>query len=597
MNIPSEPLSESTIASNNIVVPPPASSISAERWMAELNSLLRELEAVSAAGETLPPVFSDAADAQLVQIRLGVAAGLFAALQCKNAAVAGHAIRVALSSSAWAIKMELPAEDREAIELAALLHDVGLIGVPDHVLLKPAALDRDESAVIARARRMSLEILRRGCASKKMLDIVEHIPAWYDGSRQNYPLRGRRIPLGSRMIAIVEAFDAMTTDHVYRPARSRDGAMAELFECSASQFDPELVHRFAEFCLEDQIAARWEAAHRWLKTLDPAAVNSYWEMNFAPSPGDDPKVEALFHGRLLDNMYDAVVYVDAAGRVLLWNRGAERLTGVCGSGVRGQIWRPDLLELCDEKGRSIQEAECPVQTAIRCGVQSLRRLKIVGRGQRMVAIDAHAIPVIDRSGVTQGAVLLFHDASSEISLERRCQSLHEQSTKDPLTQVANRAEFDRVLAMFVAAHQQQEVSCSLVMCDLDHFKQVNDVHGHDIGDQVIRGLADVLHRAKRDTDVVGRFGGEEFVVVCEETDGSGATLLAERIRSELAAAAFHAASGSFHVTCSIGIATCPAAGRQWELLFKAADDALYASKRGGRNRVTVWSPKLHINAA
>jgi diguanylate cyclase (GGDEF)-like protein len=102
---------------------------------------------------------------------------------------------------------------------------------------------------------------------------------------------------------------------------------------------------------------------------------------------------------------------------------------------------------------------------------------------------------------------------------------------------------------------------------------------------------------KRDTDAVGRFGGEEFVLVCEETDERGAVQLAERIRTELAAAVFHTELGSLSVTCSIGVAPFPAAGTTWEALFKATDEALYASKRGGRNRVTVWSPKFQGYAA
>ena len=78
-------------------------------------------------------------------------------------------------------------------------------------------------------------------------------------------------------------------------------------------------------------------------------------------------------------MYDAVVFIDAAGRVVLWNRGAERLTGIAGASIRGQLWHPLLLGLSDEKGSPIGEADCPVHTAIRCGVQSLRRLTILGR--------------------------------------------------------------------------------------------------------------------------------------------------------------------------------------------------------------------------
>ena len=231
---------------------------------------------------------------------------------------------------------------------------------------------------MARARAMSLEILRRSCTSRKVLEIVEHVSAWYDGqagfrrkatrsARRTVPLSGGQIPLGARMIAIVEAFDAMITDHVYRPARSQERAIAELFECAGTQFDPELVERFAEFQQEDQAALRWEVAHRWLRSLDPAMVDSYWELNCVPSPAGEPAVDVLFQGRLLDNMYDAVVFIDAAGRIVLWNRGAERLTGLSGASVRGQPWRPALLEMSDEKGRAIHEADCPVFTAIRCG--------------------------------------------------------------------------------------------------------------------------------------------------------------------------------------------------------------------------------------
>jgi diguanylate cyclase (GGDEF)-like protein len=114
---------------------------------------------------------------------------------------------------------------------------------------------------------------------------------------------------------------------------------------------------------------------------------------------------------------------------------------------------------------------------------------------------------------------------------------------------------------------------------------------------VIKGFADVLKRVKRDTDAVGRFGGEEFVIVCEETDELGAAQLAERIRSELQETIFHTELGKLQVTCSVGVAPFPVAGQSWDALFKATDEALYASKRGGRNRVTVWSPKSASSSA
>jgi len=138
---------------------------------------------------------------------------------------------------------------------------------------------------------------------------------------------------------------------------------------------------------------------------------------------------------------------------------------------------------------------------------------------------------------------------------------------------------------------------SVLVTDIDHFKRVNDTYGHDVGDVVIKGMGDLLKRIKRDTDIVARFGGEEFVIVCEETDDAGGRNLAERIRKELEATTFQTELGPLKVTCSIGVATFPAAGQTWQALFKATDEALYVSKRGGRNRVTVWSPRMQGCAA
>jgi diguanylate cyclase (GGDEF)-like protein len=130
---------------------------------------------------------------------------------------------------------------------------------------------------------------------------------------------------------------------------------------------------------------------------------------------------------------------------------------------------------------------------------------------------------------------------------------------------------------------------------------VNDNYGHDIGDVVIRGLGDVLRAKKRNTDLVARFGGEEFVLLCEQTDEAGAILLAERIREELEKKVFQTPQGPLSVTCSIGVATFPEAGPDWEGIFKAADEALYVSKRSGRNKCTLHAPKskseLRVKAA
>jgi diguanylate cyclase (GGDEF)-like protein len=193
-------------------------------------------------------------------------------------------------------------------------------------------------------------------------------------------------------------------------------------------------------------------------------------------------------------------------------------------------------------------------------------------------------------------VLASHVAVS-LANARMLKRLEEMATTDGLTGLLNKRTLTELAVQKVKSADRFGKQLSVLVCDIDHFKRVNDTYGHDVGDVVIKGLADVLRRVKRDTDAVGRFGGEEFVVVCEETDEQGAALLAERIRQELCASAFKTELGMLSVTCSVGVASFPAAGRTWEAMFKATDEALYASKRGGRNRVTVWSPRLQGCAA
>jgi diguanylate cyclase (GGDEF)-like protein/PAS domain S-box-containing protein len=574
---------ESNFEPDYAILPPDGAAPPADPWMGELQSLLKELEAISSDGPAAQKVFSPEIDNQLVQVRLGIASSLFAALQCKHAATAGHSLRVALSCSAWSLQLGYETQLRDSIEVAALLHDVGVIGAPDSVLLKPGNLDDEEMVLMNRARRASVEILKHSCTSPDVLAIVENVSAWYDGRVEDFKLKGEEIPLGARMITVVEAYDSMTTDHVFQPARSQEFAIGELFHFAGTQFDPELVKRFAEFQKVDPAALHHEVASRWLRSLDPDLVNSYWELNNRPSPQNGKHHGTLFESKLLENMYDAVVFFDAASRITLWNRGAERLTGIASASIRGKLWRPEMLKLADEKGMSVRDADCPVFAALQSGVQSLRRMTMVGRTGRPNAVDTHAMPVAGDDGVMLGAILVFHDATSETSLEQRCQTLYDKSTKDPLTQVANRAEFDRVQEIFVATHQQQGVPCSLLMCDLDRFKQVNDVYGHQAGDDAIKSVAALLKSNSRPGDLVARYGGEEFVMLLADCDNATAARRAEQIRKSLSQTSQPRLDGR-PVTASFGVTEIQP-GDTAETMLRRADRALIEAKGRGRNCV------------
>jgi diguanylate cyclase (GGDEF)-like protein len=187
-------------------------------------------------------------------------------------------------------------------------------------------------------------------------------------------------------------------------------------------------------------------------------------------------------------------------------------------------------------------------------------------------------------------VLASHLAVS-LSNARMVHKLETMATTDGLTGLLNKRAMLDAGEQKIAAAVRFGRDLSVLVVDIDFFKKVNDNHGHDVGDLVIKGLGEILKRQKRTTDLVARFGGEEFIVLCEQTDEKGAMLLAERIREELGKTRFRTPSGTLGVTCSIGVSTFPQAGASWETLFKAADEALYVSKRSGRDRCTAWRPQ------
>ncbi len=549
--------------------------------LSTLSSMLENLEEAPAT-EPARSKSAIAHENKLVQVRLGMASCLFMSLRSKHAPTAAHSLRVALGCSSWSLTMKMTEEERDEIEVAALLHDLGKMGVPDHILRKPGRLSEDEVAAIDRHRQSGMEILAACSASRNILDVVQYASAWYDGVKNCRDLRREKLPLGSRMIAIVDAFDSMTTDHVYRRALSRERAMAELFSCAGTQFDPKLVKNYCELLASDRVKFNANVARRWLQELHPQASDALWCRSNLLSNDRETSIDDLFQQKLVDSMQDGVAFIDNSLKILLWNRAAERLTGLQAGAVLQKQWTTDLLEMRDGNDLDIAR-DCPIRHCVKSGVQTMRRMTIAGRGDARVAVDAQVVPVIGRNGVTYGATLLMHDASSQITLEERVESLHVKATRDPLTGVSNRAEFDRVHELFVATHLDQNLPCSLIICDLDFFKRINDTYGHQAGDDALVSFAALLQRFGRQGDLVARYGGEEFVILCADCDNMTATDRAEQIRKEIAEMP-QPTLGGRSITASFGV-TEVQAGDTPETMLRRADRALLQAKDLGRNTV------------
>jgi diguanylate cyclase (GGDEF)-like protein len=172
------------------------------------------------------------------------------------------------------------------------------------------------------------------------------------------------------------------------------------------------------------------------------------------------------------------------------------------------------------------------------------------------------------------------------------------SITDPLVGTFNRRHLNDQLVHEVERARRYGRPLAVIMADLDHFKSINDQHGHQVGDEVLRGFADLTNRSIRHaSDWVARYGGEEFVVVLPETDLAGAACTAEKIRNQCAAGPFRTVAGDVPLTASFGVASlgCESEGRpaaaDAEALLREADAALYRSKHQGRNRVSVAEPE------
>lgn len=518
---------------------------------------------------------------EIVSSRLGIASSLFTALQAKDAASASHSLRVTLSAASWALALDMSEEQRDVIEVASLLHDVGKIGIPDSILLKPGRLTEAEQAVMQGYRKIGVEILKSSCASREVLNIIATAGAWYRTPAWKAGLRGDELPLGARMLSIVDAYDAMTSPQVYRPALAHDQAAAELRKCGGTQFDPDLVETFLWMIENNAKRFHAEVLTRWNKALRQEHSNPIWGNAF-PFNGGSARSE-LFRTRLVDNMRDAAIFVDDEMVITSWNPGAEHMTGLPARSVVHQRLLPGMLQMRDEEGIVISDASCEIASAVKAGEQRIIRFVINSRGRRDMTVEAHVMPVVDNDGDVHGAAILLHDVSPESSLVRQCESLQELATRDGLTKLANRAEFDRVLAVFVQSHLDRKVSCALVLSDIDYFKKINDRYGHPAGDAVLQSMGKLLRSTCRPGDLVARVGGEEFAMLCADCDGATAARRAEQLRRSWAQIS-HAKLGGRNVTASFGVTEIQP-GDTPQTLFARGDRALYEAKDGGRNNV------------
>lgn len=235
------------------------------------------------------------------------------------------------------------------------------------------------------------------------------------------------------------------------------------------------------------------------------------------------------------------------------------------------------------------------------GLQLIREAIAAGCRTPIIFLTADSSSQVDIEAMNAGALdYLVKGEISPRSLERSLryarkqgdtlEALRQLATRDQLTGMLNRREFDRIMAEEAERSQRFGQPLSLVMVDIDHFKAVNDTHGHPAGDAVLKEVAKILTAELRSVDRVARYGGEEFALILMQTGRPAAGEVAQRVVKAVASNPVVIEGGiTLKLTISAGVAVLPNDVSRIELLVGAADRSLYAAKRGGRNRVVMYA--------
>lgn len=295
-----------------------------------------------------------------------------------------------------------------------------------------------------------------------------------------------------------------------------------------------------------------------------------------------------FYRELIDNLNDGVYFVDRDRRITYWSKGAERITGYKSAEVVRQCCSDNLLAHVDEKGNSLCHGSCPLSFAMEDGIARNGEFFLRHKEGHRIPVTVRTFPLRNAMGEVEGAVEIFNDNTLQSIMLERIVQFEKMAYLDMLTGVANRRFTEMTLHSRIDERQRYGWSFGVLFIDVDHFKDVNDKHGHDVGDQVLSMVAKTLSSGVRSFDFIGRWGGEEFLLILANVSAAELHAFANRVRAlvEQSHLALGTGDQQVRVTVSIG-ATITRPDDTLATLVKRADEFMYASKKAGRNCVTA----------
>jgi diguanylate cyclase (GGDEF)-like protein/PAS domain S-box-containing protein len=305
-------------------------------------------------------------------------------------------------------------------------------------------------------------------------------------------------------------------------------------------------------------------------------------------PDDRPATDDIdrIYREILENLYEGVFLIDRDKRITYWNKAAEQITGFQAAEVVGMPCSEDLLRHVGEQDADLFPGSTPIAKTLEDGTSRELEAYLYKRDGGKLPVLVRIAPVRNPMGEVVGALELFADNSSTAAILGRIHELERYAMIDPLTALGNRRYTEMTLRARIEEAQRYGLPFGIVFFDLDDFKAVNDRHGHDTGDKVLKMVADALVNRARPFDNFGRWGGEEFIGIFRNVDPSGLETVAERLRLNVRNACLEEAGLEIRVTISAG-GTVAMQGDSIDALVRRADRLMYESKRAGKDRVTI----------
>lgn len=553
---------------------------------------------------------------EMSRIHLATVEALATAIDAKDQTTHCHVRRVQIYAAGMGRIFGLSDSEIEALRAGALLHDVGKLAVPDHILNKPGRLTAAEFEKMKVHTTVGAEILSRVEFPYPVVPIVRHHHEQWNGLGYPDGLKGEDIPITARILAVVDSFDSVREDRPYRPGMTCDEASALLLRGAGITFDPNVVDLFLKNLprFEAEIVAQGLDHHGNIE--DEFGVAVLADNSLAPNRGTTPEyldqiknahreVYALYEiartfGASLDIRDTLSIIVNKVGHIVPFDtcvvylhdelkgyaeaahvagKNADILLGRCvapGEGVTG-------FTLANR--RPINRIDptldfAGMHLAPGSRYRAMAALPLVKDERLLGAISVYSSELEnytdDHMRLLDTVVRLASDALANAMHHAEAES---NALTDPLTSLPNARCMYLRFEQEVSRANRSKRPFQVVMLDLDDFKLVNDTFGHKVGDQMLREVARLLQAQLREYDFLARYAGDEFVAIVQELVGDQVDELRERIEKTISTFLLPVRVGEFAtVGISVGAATYGVHGETLDQLLIAADQAMYASK-------------------